>query len=351
MRRKSVYVAATFIVLATIAFWSLRPVPVQTATAGYGSAALLVYASGQVMPDEKINLRSKTIARIVQFHVEEGQPIKKGDLLVSLESDEASAQLKAARAELDQIASDTDYKRREYERIQKLFQQQAVSLREHDNALSILRSAENLLNRARANLQAFQARNADLFLNSPFDGLVLEKLLDKGATVSNTDNILALATAESMTIEGKVDELDADRVRIGQKVLFTLDSLPGRTYEGTIRTLAPRIDYTTKSFKIKVDLPANIPVRPGMSAELNILVKENQNALLIPVNSLIDGSSVWIVKDNKSYKKSVKTGLRDSRKVEILEGLNAGDTVILTPVNLKEGTRVKSTATNENRKE
>ena len=343
MNRKTVLLtSAVIMLLAATAWLAMRPTPVQTATADYGSAALFVYASGQVVPEEKINLRSKMVARIAQFHVEEGQQVKKGDLLVSLESDEATAQLRAARAELAQLETDTGYKRREYSRIQQLFAQQAVSLREHDNALSLLLSAENALNRARANVEAFQARSADYSLFSPFDGLILEKLLDKGSMVTNIDGILSMATSDAMSVEGKVDELDADRVRIGQKVLFSMDSLPGQVFEGKIRSLAPRVDYATKSFKIKIDLPANLPVRPGMSAELNILVQEKEKALLVPANAVVDGTTVWIVNNNQAIKKKVKTGLRDSRKIEILSGLQQGDLVITSPTGLKEGSRVKA---------
>ncbi len=342
MPRKSVLIILTILaVLAIAVSLSLRAISVQTATAEYGSSALFVYASGQVVPEEKINLRSKVVARIARFHVEEGQQVKRGDLLVSLESDEAMAQLRAASAELAQLTSETDYKRREYMRIQKLYSQQAISLREHDNALTQLHSAENSLNRAQANVEAFQSRTTDYSLLSPFDGLVLEKLIDKGSMVTNTDGILAMASSEAMSIEGKVDELDADRVRIGQKVLLSLDSLPGKIYEGTIRSLAPRIDYATKSFKIKVDIPANMPVRSGMSAELNILVQEKTQALLIPTNAVVDGSTVWTVNNNLAYKKSVKTGLRDSRRVEIFSGLNPGDIVVISPQGLQEGSRVK----------
>lgn len=343
MSRNKLMLAFTVILLSAGTIWfALRPVPVKTATADYGSAALFVYASGQVVPEEKINLRSKTVARIARFHVEEGQQVKKCDLLVSLESDEAMAQLSAARAELAQMETDTGYKRREYTRIQKLYAQQAVSQREHDNALSLLLSAENALNRARANVEAFQARTADYSLFSPFDGLILEKLLDKGSMVTNTDGILAMATSQAMSIEGKVDELDADRVRVGQKVLLSLDSLPGKVFEGAIRSLAPRVDYATKSFKIKIDLPSDLTVRPGMSAELNILVQEKAKALLVPANAVVEGTTVWIVNNNQANKKLVKTGLRDSRKIEILSGLKQGDQVILSPSGLKEGSRVNA---------
>ena len=344
MPRKFGFIALALILLSALVYFFIRPVSVTTVKVTRGSAALFVYASGQVIPEEKIVLRSKTVARIGRFFVEEGQPVVKGELLVTLEGEESAAQLSASRSELAQAQTDYDYRKREYERINRLYQQQAVSLRDHDNALTALHSAENSLRRSAANVEAFAARAADYELVSPFNGFVLEKLLDTGAMVTNNDGILALATKESMIVEGKVDELDASKVRLGQKVLMSFDGLPGKVYEGVVQTLAPRIDYATKSFKIKITVAPDLPVRAGMSAELNILVEEKQQALMIPVKALGDGF-VWIEQAGKAKKKSVKPGLRDSRSVEILEGLQEGDSIIENPSGLSENMRVNARST------
>jgi RND family efflux transporter MFP subunit len=212
-----------------------------------------------------------------------------------------------------------------------------------DDDRSVLGLLESALRTAAANVEAFLARAADYTLTSPFDGFVLEKLLDTGAMVTNNDGILSLSTKDSMVVEGKVDELDANKIILGQKVLMSFDSLPEKVYEGAVRILAPRIDYATKSFKIKIALPADVPVRAGMSAELNILVLEKQRALLVPVNALSEGS-VWLVQDGKVKKIPVKTGLRDSRKIEIVEGIKEGDTVVENPAGLSENQRVRVNA-------
>jgi len=345
MRRNIIIAVILLLLIAASVFIFLRPVSVNTTKAAIGPAALFVYASGQIIPEEKIILRSKTVARIGRFLVEEGQSVSKGDLLVTLEGDEISAQLAAVRSELAQARTDLDFKKRDYDRVSSLYQQQAVSQRDHDTYLTALRSAENAYQRARANLEAVTARSEDYSLMSPFNGFVLEKLLDTGAMVTNTDPILALATKDAMLVEGKVDELDADRVKLGQKVLMSFDSLPGTVYEGLVQTLAPRIDYATKSFKIKISLPPDIPVRAGMSAELNILVQEKQQALLIPASALSE-NFVWMEKDGRARKVKVKTGFRDTRKVEIIEGIKEGDAIIDSPSGLAENQRVRINSAN-----
>jgi RND family efflux transporter MFP subunit len=333
-------------VLASIggiaAFFLLKPVPVNVGEARTGPAAMFVYASGQVMPEEKVTLRSKNVARIARFLVEEGQSVKQGEALVMLEGQEASAQLAVAKAEFSQASIDTNYKRREWERIKQLFDQQAVSRRDYDTALTEFRSAENALRRASANVEAFGAHSSDYTLTSPFDGVVLEKILDTGASITTLDGIISIGAGQSLMIEGKVDELDADKVKRGQKVLVSFDSLKDKVFEGTLRTIAPGVDYATKSFRVKIDVPQNLALRSGMSAELNILVQEKPQALLVPVSAL-DSDGVWVVVDGKVQLRKVRTGLRDSRKVEIVDGILPGDTVVLKPAGLSEGKRVRIT--------
>jgi RND family efflux transporter MFP subunit len=340
MRQKILIGLGLACVVVFIGYIVMKPSPVSVGEARIGSAALFAYASGQVVPEEKITLRSKNVARIGRFLVEEGQRVKQGDVLVILEGQESSAQLAAARAELLQAQTDYDYKMREWERLRQLFEQKAISQRDYDNAQTALRSSENALRRATANVEAFSARSGDYTLVSPFDGIVLEKILDAGALVTNTDGIISLGAGQTLLIEGKVDELDADKVRLGQKVLISFDSLKDKVFEGTVRTIAPRIDYATKSFKVKIDVPQAVPMRSGMSAELNILVQEKPQALLVPAAAL-DGDAVWVVEENKVQLRKVKVGLRDSRKIEILEGIRSGELVVLKPTGLSEGRRVR----------
>jgi RND family efflux transporter MFP subunit len=343
MRRNIVIGAVLTLVVVFLAYVLLRPAGVTVGEVNTGPAALFVYASGQVIPEEKITLRSKNVARIARFLVTEGQSVKQGDVLVVLEGQESTAQLATARAELAQAQTDYEYKKRELDRIKQLYDQQAVSQRDYDNTLTAFRSAENAVRRATANVEGFSARSGDYTLISPFDGVVLEKILDAGAMVTNTDGIISLGAGQTLLIEGKVDELDADKVKQGQKVLISFDSLKDKVYEGTVRLIAPRIDYATKSFKIKIDVPQTIPLRSGMSAELNILVQEKPQALLIPAAAL-DVDSVRLVENGKVVLRKVKTGLRDSRKIEITEGLRPGDLVVVKPTGLGDGTRVRVTA-------
>ena len=189
-------------------------------------------------------------------------------------------------------------------------------------------------------MQASANRTSEFVINSPFDGVVLERAIDPGSLVTTLDTILVLGNKEALIVEGKVDELDAGKVQLGQKVLMAFDGLSGQVLEGAVIFVAPKVDYSTKSFKIKIALSAPAPIRAGMSAELNILVTEKAQALLIPLKALQE-KKVWVVDgDGRARLREVTTGLRDAQQVEITQGLVKGDIVVVSPLNLSEGTRV-----------
>ena len=339
MKKKYLWLMLAVVSSSSILWFFMRPVPVKTAVAEYGSAALFIYASGQVVPDEKVVIRSKNSARIAEIKVIEGQQIKAGEPLVLLEQGEMVAQYELAVAEQYQKEADYDFSLREITRYEQLLRSNAVAKRDYDQIKTQTEGARQQLIRAQANVAAFMAKKQEMSILSPFDGIVLEKTLDVGTAVGVSDGILIIAKLGKLQVEGKVDELDARKISVGQKVLLSFDSLKGQVHQGTIGTIAPRVDNATKSLKIKVALLENIPIQPGMSAELNILQLEKQQALLIPTTALM-GDNVWIVEDGRARQRAIKSGIRDSQKIEVLEGLNRGDTVIINPQNLKDGTRV-----------
>ncbi len=340
MKAKFLWLLLALLAFLAGAYWFwFRPIPVKTEAADYGSAAVFVYASGQVIPEEKVVVRSKNTARIEKILVIEGQSITLGQPLVLLASDEMNAQYELAIAEQRQKESDYAFYVTEQSRYQQLMVQGAVARRDYDKIVNQAEVARQQLLRAEANTAAFLAKKEEMTISSPFDGKVLEKLVDAGSTVTNIDGILVLAKQGNLQVEGKVDELDAAKIIIGQKVLFSFDSLGGQVYQGKVATIAPRIDNATKSFKIKVDVIDDVRLQPGMSAELNIMQSERTNVLLIPVSAIV-GNHVFIVQKGRAALRTIKTGIRDNNKAEIMEGLEKGDLVILNPANIQDGDSV-----------
>jgi len=142
-------------------------------------------------------------------------------------------------------------------------------------------------------------------------------------------------------VVAEVDEEDIPRIHPKQRVLIKADAFAGQVLEGQVAEITPKGDPVNKTYRVRVDLPADTPLKIGMTTEVNIIVREESNALLSPVSAVVDGH-LWTVQDGHAYRHSVKTGVVGDQMVQILSGAAESDTVILyPPATLKDGQRVR----------
>jgi membrane fusion protein (multidrug efflux system) len=176
---------------------------------------------------------------------------------------------------------------------------------------------------------------------SPIDGEVLRKDGRVGEIVEAGTILFRVGEPKPLEVEAEVNEEDIPRVAVGQLVLFRTDAFPGRRIEGKVREITPMGDPVAKTYRIRIDLPDDTPLRIGMSVEANIITREKENALLIPADAL-QGSHVFVVDGHVARRREVKVGIRGTRAVEILDGLTEKDSVI-SPVTaaVTDGGRVR----------
>ena len=143
-----------------------------------------------------------------------------------------------------------------------------------------------------------------------------------------------------LEIVAEVNEEDIPRVAVGQAVLFRTDAFPGRRLDGSVREVTPMGDVAAKTFRVKMGLPDDTPLKPGMSVEANIITREKENAQLIPADAL-QGSHVFVVDGHVARRREVKVGIRGASHTQILTGLNEGERIIVPfPEDLADGAKV-----------
>ena len=144
-----------------------------------------------------------------------------------------------------------------------------------------------------------------------------------------------------LQVVAEVNEEDIPRVALGQVVLFRTDAFPGRRLEGKVGEITPMGDINAKTFRVKMALPDDTPLKPGMSVEANIVTREKENALLVPADS-VQGNAVFVVDGARLRKRAVTFGIRGTRTVEILDGLKDGERIASpATANLADGGRVR----------
>jgi RND family efflux transporter MFP subunit len=326
-------VAAAVIVLAAAAAWWLlyvRIPEVSVVSPTRGTAVEIVYATGAVEPVRWSKVTSLVRQRIVDICNCENKAVKRGDVLARLDD-------KEIRASLHELRAREDFAKREVARTTELIGRGAVTTQAHEKSLTDLRQIQGLIS-------VLDERVGQYTITSPMDGVVLRQDGEVGEIVEAGAILFRVGVPKPLEIEAEVNEEDIPRVAVGQVVLFRTDAFIGRRIEGRVREITPMGNPVTKTYRIRVDLPEDTPLRIGMSVEANIVTREQPDALLIPTDALV-GSHVFLLDGAIARRREVKAGIKGTRIVQILDGLDRADRVISPALpGLRDGARVRPRA-------
>ncbi|MEW5729802.1 MAG: efflux RND transporter periplasmic adaptor subunit [Pseudomonadota bacterium] len=300
---------------------------VAVAAAERGAAVEAVYATGTVEPETWARIGPVTTGRIAEILAFEGDTVTAGQPLARLDDREAVARV----AELEARAA---YWREEVERARVLAARGIRSREAEDKAASEY-------NAALAAIKAARQRRLDLVVTSPIDGVVLRRDGEVGEVVDTNDALFWVGEPAPLRITADVDEEDIALVRPGQEVLIKADAFPDRVLTGAVDRITPKGDPINKTFRVRVRLPGDTPLMIGMTTEINVITDREENALLVPATAVIDGR-LFVVDDGVAVARQVRTGIRGRDRVEIVDGLTAGEVVVASPpAGLKDGDRVR----------
>jgi len=309
-----------------------------------GDIHRFVAIPGTVRANQSVTLHAKVAGYLKSIAVDKGDAVKAGQVLAELELPELLAERARHEAEL-KVAS------QEVQRI-------AAARAKAPDLITpqIADTAEGRLAVAQAALE----QNATLLrygrIVAPFAGVVTMRFVDPGAFVPaatagsspQAAAIVAVMDYSTVRVRIAVPEVEAARVRIGQPVVVTTDSLPGRIFQAQVSRHAGALDEATRSLLVEADVKnADLVLRPGMYASARIGVELHTNALLVPAGALVREKAagfLFLLEGDKAKRVPVKYGFNDGAQVEILEGLPEGARVILPgKATLANGQTVKAT--------
>lgn len=275
-------------------------------------------AVGTLTANESVLIRSEIPGRVEHIHFEEGQPVKAGEPLITLDGAEY-------RAQVAQTEATVEANRLTFERSAGLVAKNMLSQQDYDQARA--RLAES-----RALLQRHQVMLAKTVLRAPFDGVAGLRLVSPGAYVQPGQDLVNLEDLDPLKIEFRVPERHAAAMTVGRPLTLRVDAVSGREFTGEIYAIDPRLDAATRTFALRGRVPnGDGLLRPGMFAQVELTVGERPQAVVIPEQAIVPrGEQLFVFKvvDGKVALTPVRTGLREPGIVEIVEGLAAGDTVV-----------------------
>lgn len=277
-----------------------------------------VEAVGTARANESVVITSKTSNVVTAIHFEEGQFVRKGQLLVELDSAEVRAELAEAEAALAESESN-------YKRSRELLHTQALSQAQFDQLEATLKA-----NRAR--VAAAKARLSDTVIRAPFSGRTGLRQVSVGSFVAPGTVITTLDDTSVIKLDFTVPQTYLYALRQGLPIEARTSGLPGRVFEGRVTTLDSRIDPVTRAITVRAELPNEDGLlRPGMFMSVR-LQADVTSALLVPEAAIVPEQGrlfVFVVRDGVATRREVRIGRRRPGEVEITEGLSENEKVIV----------------------
>lgn len=288
-----------------------------------GTAPLEARAESQVV--------AKTSGVALQVMAEVGQPIRAGQVVVRLDSDRAALQAAQSAAQLRKLEAN-------YRRSQQLFAQQLVSANDLDQLKYDLENAR-AVNRL-ANLEVSYAN-----VTAPISGIVAERSIKPGNFVQINTPIFRIVDTSRLEATLNVPERELATLKAGLPVQLAVDAMPGRAFQGHVDRVAPVVDSASGTFRVVCNFDGGGVLQPGMFGRIRIDYDQRADALVVPRNALLDDENdpaVFVVRDGKAARLSIKLGYFDGEWVEVRSGLKPGDRVVTAgKVALRDGTEVQ----------
>jgi len=301
-----------------------KPVTVEAAKVELARLSDDTQAVGSLRSRRGVVLRPEVSGRITQLNFTDGQRVRKGQVLVQFDDQLPLAQVQQSQAELS-IA------RANQKRNQELVAQNFISQRSLDESAANLQVAE-------AKLSLAKATAARLKIVAPFDGIAGIRQVNVGDYLKDGADIVNIEDIEAIFVDFRLPERFQNKIKRGQTAVLDIDALPGRKYNAQIQAIDPLIDANGRSIGVRGCIDnRQLQLRPGMFARVNTVFGVRENARVVPEEAIVpQGGRQFVIKllegpneQTRTTKRvEVKVGLRSPGKVEILEGLEAGDTVV-----------------------
>jgi membrane fusion protein (multidrug efflux system) len=286
-------------------------------------------AIGNILARQSVTLRPEVSGRVARIAFEDGSKVRQGQLLVQLDDALQRAELSQARAQLSIVQANT-------QRNEELVAQNFVAQRVLDESRANLQVAQ-------AQVDLAQARLARMSIVAPFSGTVGIASVNVGEYLKDGAAVVNLEDTSSLVVDFRLSERYQTRVAVGQAVQVQVDALPGQTFKARVMALDPLLDANGRAVAVRASMPADAAkrLRSGMFARVTVVFGVDEAALVVPEEALLpQGGRQWVVALDKApevngkpqwtaRRVAVITGVRRGSQVQILEGVEAGQTIVV----------------------
>jgi RND family efflux transporter MFP subunit len=330
-----------------------------------------VHVQGSFLADEISIVGAKVANRVKEVNVDLGSVVRGGDVLVALETEDLDFRVQQAEAQLTQVRSKLGLKadepeqsldplkvpsvveaeavwkeaKSEYERAELLVKGNAITVEEMQQRQAARSVAEAkyrmAINDVNEQVAVAAAKRAELGLarqfrlyaeiTAPFDGVVQVRHVAPGCYLQVGQAVVTLVRSNPLRFRGGVPEREWALVRLGQEAQITVEGQT-KTFPGKVTRISPALDMSSRALQVEIDVPnPDLRLQVGLFAEAEVVIDPTARTLDVPVSAVYEFAGVekvWLVRDGKAIQRTVRAGRRDAERIEIIEGLAAGDLVL-----------------------
>jgi membrane fusion protein (multidrug efflux system) len=289
-----------------------------------------IQAAGTLLANEEVDIVSEIAGKVVGVYFEEGKAVTKNQLLIKVEDTDLQAQLKRAEYQLKLLS----------ERLNRqtiLLGKDAVSREEFDQ----VQTDYNIL---LADIELLKTKIAKTEIKVPFSGTIGFRNISIGSYLQPNTVISHLSDQNKLKIEFSIPEKYASTSLIGKKIVFKTEA-SDKEYEALVYAVDSKLDITTRTIVVRGmynNTKGNL--KSGMFARLTLVTENSSDVILIPTEAIVPemgGKKVWVISDGKAQSRVITTGFRSNNNIEVLSGLEVGDTVMITGLmQVREGSTV-----------
>ena len=307
--------------------------------------------TGSIQPERKADVRAEMSALVLQVLKENGDVVRKGDVLVKLDESAIRDSLNSAEAAARSSSLALEQAERQVTRMKTLRASGMTSVQAMDDADMRRNSASSEVAAARSRAAAARLQLAHTLVRAPFDGVVSDRKVSAGDTASPGKELVKIIDTTSMRFEGRVSADRISLVKVGQPVAFKINGYPGQEFRGVVKRVDPAANEVTRQVEVLVAFAPGSP-QPKVSGLFGEgrIEAESTNALMLAEGALVkagDKAYTWRLKGNVLSKVELAIGARDPRtgNLEVRSGLAAGDVVLRAPnSSLKDGQKYQMAA-------
>lgn len=309
-----------------------RPSPVLIATVERGTIQGQIRAASTIEAELQVTVHAESTGRITSLSLEEGDEVKEGDTLARIRRDAQSLGFERAETNLADV-------QREFERVEKLYQQGIASQSEYDQAKSNVDAARLDIKDRRRDL-------SNTVIKAPFSGIVTRRFVSEGGFVTSGAQVFEITDFETLVARVYVPEKELDRIEVGQPADIVGKAAKNRQGVGEVKRIAPIVDATTGTVKVTIGLPDTLAggatgFLPGMYAEVTLTTEVHADVPIVPKPALVhedEQTFVFIAEGERAKKQLIEVGLSDDDFVEVVAGIEAGERIIVAgQTGLKDG--------------